>query len=70
VLVAKQRKCIVCGGPLTIEDGRVCVACGLIACYGGNKPEIKVTQEEVWRRLLEYCKGVAGKCELENGGSQ
>lgn len=49
----KRRTCVVCGGPLTIEDGRVCIGCALIALYGGNDPRIKEAQAEVWRRALE-----------------
>lgn len=51
--VRKLKTCVVCGGPLTIEDGSVCVACGLIAFYAGDDPRVVAAQEEVWRAILD-----------------
>ena len=48
-----DRRCAMCGGPLSIERGEYCIGCSLIAFYGGDDPRVKQAQEEFWRRVME-----------------
>jgi len=49
----KGKYCISCGCPLSPIEDRICFGCALIAALGGNKPELKEAQKEVWRRILK-----------------
>ncbi|MCD6214463.1 MAG: hypothetical protein J7J46_05765 [Candidatus Desulfofervidus sp.] len=49
----KKRYCISCGCVLSPIEDRICFGCALIAALGGNKPELKEAQKEVWRRCLQ-----------------
>lgn len=48
----RRRRCILCGSPLTIEHGEVCIGCSLIAVFGGSNPRVREAQREAWNRVL------------------
>lgn len=54
--IERRRTCILCGNPLSIERGEVCIGCSLIALYAGDDPMVRAAQWEAWARAVKVAK--------------